>query len=192
MQAPREPHPKASIHVLMYQNKDPTLGIFLSNDHSYKVTTYCDSHKEACPDSRRSISRYLVLFGGIPVSWKSKKQTTVSLSSAEIECRSLRMVGGLVWVQRLLKELTVPCTDPIQVFFDSQATVHIANPVFHKKTKHIEVDCHFVRHRLHDGLITLHHMSTRDQLDDILTTAIIGIKHSDLLYKLAVNSSLST
>nr|XP_016437170.1 PREDICTED: uncharacterized mitochondrial protein AtMg00810-like [Nicotiana tabacum] len=134
MQAPREPHLKAAIHVLRYLKNDPTLGIFLSNDPSYKVTAYCDSNWAACPDSRRSVSGYLVLFGGSPISWKSKKQTTVSLSSAETEYRSLRkVVGELVWVQRLLEELTVPCTDPIQVFCDSQAVVHIArNPVFHE------------------------------------------------------------
>ncbi|XP_019255062.1 PREDICTED: uncharacterized protein LOC109233640 [Nicotiana attenuata] len=194
MQTPREPHLKAAIHVLKYLKKDPTLGIFLSKDPSYKIIAYCDSDWAACPDSRRSVSGYLVLFGGSPISWKSKKQTTVSLSSAEAEYRSLRkVVGELVWVQRLLEELTVPCTDPIQVFCDSQAAIHIAkNPVFQERTKHIEVDCHFVRDKLHDGLITLHHISTHDQLADILTKALTGIKHSDLLHKLAVKPSPPT
>ncbi|XP_019266000.1 PREDICTED: uncharacterized protein LOC109243508 [Nicotiana attenuata] len=194
MQTPREAHLKAAIHVLRYLKKDPTLGIFLSNDPSYKITAYCDSDWAACPDSRRSVSGYLVLFGGSPISWKSKKQTTVSLSSAEAEYRSLRkVVGELVWVQRLLEELIVSCPDPIQVFCDSQTTIHIAkNPIFHERTKHIEVDCHFVRDKLHDGLITLHHISTHDQLADILTKAHTRIKHSDLLHKLAVKPSLPT
>ncbi|XP_019237576.1 PREDICTED: uncharacterized protein LOC109217761 [Nicotiana attenuata] len=145
-------------------NADPTLGIFLYNDPSYEVTTYCDSDWAACPDSRRSVSGYLVLLRTSPISWKSKKQTTVSLSSAEAEYRSLRkVVGELVWVKRLLEELTVLCDAPIPVFYDSQAAVHIAkNPVFHERTKHIEVDCHFERDKLQDDLIILLHISTNN------------------------------
>ncbi|XP_070049858.1 uncharacterized mitochondrial protein AtMg00810-like [Nicotiana tomentosiformis] len=194
MQAPRKTHLKDAIHVLRYLKNDLTLGIFLSNDPSYKVTTYCDSDWAACPDSRRSVSGYLVLFGGSPISWKSKKQTTVSLSSAEAEYRSLRkVVGELVWVQRLLEELTVPCTNHIQVFCDSQAVVHIArNHVFYERTKHIKVDWHFMQDKLHDGLITLNHISTHDQLADILAKALTGIKHSDLLDKCMPRNSSRT
>nr|XP_016457636.1 PREDICTED: uncharacterized mitochondrial protein AtMg00810-like [Nicotiana tabacum] len=113
---------------------------------------YCDSDWAAYPDSRKSVNGYLVLFGGSPISWKSKKQTTVSLSFAEADYISLRKV-----VVKL-------------------AVVHIArNSVFHERTKHIEVNCHFVQDKLHDGLITLHHISTHDQLADILTKAHTGI-----------------
>ncbi|XP_019237025.1 PREDICTED: uncharacterized protein LOC109217249 [Nicotiana attenuata] len=133
MQAPREPHLKAVVHVLRYLKKDPTLGIFLSNDPSYNVSAYCNSDWVACPDSKKSVSGYIVLLGDSPISWKSKKQTTVSLSSAEAEYRSIKkVVGELVWIKRLLEELTVMCADPITIFCDSQAAVHIArNPVFH-------------------------------------------------------------
>ncbi|XP_070057912.1 uncharacterized protein [Nicotiana tomentosiformis] len=117
IKAPREPHLKAAIHVLRYLKADPTLGIFLSNVPSYDVTTYCDSDWAACPDSRRFVSGYLVLLGDSPISWKSKKQTTISLSSANAEYMSLRkVVGELVWVKRLLEELIVSCDAPIPVF----------------------------------------------------------------------------
>jgi len=134
------------------------------------------------------VSGYLVLVGGSPISWKSKKQETISLSSAEAEYRSLRkVVGELVWLSRLLGELNVSFPRPIQVFCDSQSAVHIAkNPVFHERTKHIEVDCHYVRNVLQEGLISLHHIATHDQLADILTKALTGIKHSLILDKLAV------
>ena len=118
----------------------------MSNDQSYNVKVYCESDWAACPDSRKSVSGYIVLLGNSPLSWKSKKQKTISLSSDEAEYRALRKVAGkLVWLKRLLEELTVPLPTPIDVYCDSQSALHIArNLVFHDRTKFIEVDCHFV------------------------------------------------
>ncbi|XP_019255950.1 PREDICTED: uncharacterized protein LOC109234420 [Nicotiana attenuata] len=194
MQNPREPHLKAAYHVLRYLKGDPNLGIFLSKNENYGVRAFCDSDWAACPDSRKSVSGYVVLLGDGPISWKSKKQHTVSLSSAEAEYRAVRqVVGELVWLLRLLAELTVPLQLPVPVFCDSQAALHMAkNPVFHERTKHIEVDCHFVRDQVHEGLITLHHISTNDQLVDIFTKPLTWVKHCNLLSKLAVSSSLPT
>ena len=157
MQSPREPHLITAYHVLRYLKQDPTIGIFISNKPELTVSAYCDSDWAACPESRRFVSGYLVLMGDSPISWKPKKQATVSLSSAEAEYRATRqVVGELVWLERLLGELDVKCSLPIHVHCDSQATVHFTkNPVFHERTKHIEIDCHFVRTKLHQGLITL-------------------------------------
>ncbi|XP_019231774.1 PREDICTED: uncharacterized protein LOC109212578 [Nicotiana attenuata] len=94
MQSPRKPHLKAALHVLRYLNADPTLGIFLSNSPDCTLKAYCDSDWAACPDSRRSVSGYVVLFGESAINWKSNKQDTVSLSSAEDEYRSIRKVVG--------------------------------------------------------------------------------------------------
>ncbi|XP_019240064.1 PREDICTED: uncharacterized protein LOC109220058 [Nicotiana attenuata] len=102
MQAPREPHLKAALHVLRYLKQDPTLGIFLSKDTNYGLRAYCDSNWASSPDSRKSISGNIVLLGDSPISWKSKKQSAVSLSSAEAEYRSIRkVVGELVWVKKI-------------------------------------------------------------------------------------------
>lgn len=140
------------------------------------------------------MSCYVVLLGESAIIWKSKKQDIVSLSSAEAEYRSIRkVVGELIWIKRLLEELTDTCQKHIPIFCDSQVAVHMErNPVFHERTKHIEVDCHFVRDKIQDGLITLHHISTNDQLADILTKALTCIKHTSILGKLAVNSSPPT
>nr|XP_016465740.1 PREDICTED: uncharacterized mitochondrial protein AtMg00810-like [Nicotiana tabacum] len=152
------------ISSLKYLKGDPTLGIFLTNDADYRVKAFYDSYWATCPQSRKSVSGYIVLLGDNPISWKSKKQSTISLSSAEAKYRSTRMVvGELVWLARLLTELIVPLSLPIPIFCDSQAALHIArNPVFHESTKHIEVDCHFVRDQLQEGLIFLHHISTNN------------------------------
>ncbi|WMV21461.1 hypothetical protein MTR67_014846 [Solanum verrucosum] len=100
------------------------------------------------------------------------------------------MVGELVWLERLLNELTVKCSLPIHAHCDSQTTVHIAkNPIFLERTKHIEINCHFVRSKFQQGLITLHYISTDSQLVDIFTKALTGIKDTTLLSKLSVLSS---
>lgn len=85
MKDPRKPHSKDAFHLLRYLKSDPTLGIFMSHDPNYTVKAYCDSDWAACPVSRRSVNDYIVLLGNSPVSWKSTKQETVSLSSAEAE-----------------------------------------------------------------------------------------------------------
>lgn len=82
------------------------------------------------------------------------------------------MVGELVWLQRVISELPIPTTGPFQVFFESQSALYIArNLVFHERTKHIKIDCHFVRNKLQEGLIALDHVGTNHQLVDILTKA---------------------
>ncbi|XP_070014363.1 uncharacterized mitochondrial protein AtMg00810-like [Nicotiana sylvestris] len=78
----------------MYLKTDPTLGIFFSNSTYCSIYAYCDSDWAFYPDSRRSVTSYIVLVGDSPISWKPKKQETISLSSANAEYRSLRKVVG--------------------------------------------------------------------------------------------------
>jgi len=87
-----------------------------------------------------------------PMSWKSKKQPTMALSSVDV-------------LTRLLSELQVPSILPIPLKCDSLAAIYIVkNPVFRERTKHIELDCQFVREKLHEGLISLSHTETTEQL----------------------------
>ena len=116
MQDPREPHLQAAYHLLRYLKKDPTLGLLMSSTNDYQVQAFCDLDWASCPDSRKFVIGYIVLLGSSPISWKSKKQETISLSSAEAEYRSIRkVVGELVWLSRLFEELTVPCASPFHV-----------------------------------------------------------------------------
>lgn len=122
-------------------------GVLLRSDSNLQLSVYCDADWTSCPLTRRSISAYVVLLGGSPISWKTKKQNIVSHSSAEAEYREMAAATREIkWVIRLMVELGVPITKHVPFFCDSQAAIHIAaNPVFHERTKHIESDCHSVR-----------------------------------------------
>jgi len=120
------------------------------------------------------LTGYLVTLGGSHVLRKTKKQTTVLGSLVETEYRSMAAaMSELVWSKALLAPLGVFHTQAMHLFCGSQAAVHIAkNPVFRKCTKHIKMDCHFVRKRYHLGDLNLFHVSSKSQLADIFKKAL--------------------
>ena len=147
---PRRSHMDAAHRVLRYLKGTVGQEILLPRNGGCNLTAYCDSDWLGCPITRRSRTRYLLLFGGAPISWKTKKQNVVSRSSAEAEYRSMAStVSEILWMRWLLKELSIDLTGPTPFFCDNQAARHIANnPVFHERTKHVEMDCYFVRERV--------------------------------------------
>ncbi|KAK4274114.1 hypothetical protein QN277_017394 [Acacia crassicarpa] len=147
MQKPTKSYMAAARNVLKYLKGTVGLGIKLSSDGNPNLECFCDSDWASCGITRRSVSGYFLKFGGSLVMWKTKKQTTVSKLSAEAEYRALSMATfEIVWALGLLRDLRIPQTKPVQIHCDSIAAIHIAaNPVFHERTKHIEVDCHFIR-----------------------------------------------
>ena len=109
------------------------------------------------------------------VTWKSKKQTVVARSSAEAEYRAMAAATSeIIWLRLLLHELGFSLDGkPTQLFCDNQADIQIAsNPVFHERTKHIEVDCHFIREKILDKTIETPHIRSTSQLADIFTKAL--------------------
>ncbi|CAH9070946.1 unnamed protein product [Cuscuta epithymum] len=188
LQEPRQDHWDAALRVVRYLKGSPGQGILLRADSNLSLTGWCDSDRAACPLTRKSISGWIVFLGHSPISWKTKKQTTVSKSSAEAEYRSMAAATGeLKWLKALLLSLGIHHPQAIPLYCDSQSSIHIArNPVFHERTKHIEVDCHFVRDAIQEGLIAPNYVPTTIQLADIFTKALGKTKFHFLLRKLGI------
>ncbi|KAL0307734.1 UNVERIFIED_CONTAM: Retrovirus-related Pol polyprotein from transposon RE1 [Sesamum angustifolium] len=112
-----------------------------------KIEAYSNADYTGVKDDRKSTSEYCTYVGEDLVTWRSKKQTTVARSSAEAKYRAMaHTTSEILWLKNLLKELGFMHDDPVPMHYDNQAAIHIAsNPIFHERTKHIEVDCHFVR-----------------------------------------------
>ena len=122
------------------------------------------------------------------VSWKSKKQGVVSRSSVESEYRAMtQSVCEITWLHQLLKEVSIMIVVPAKFWCDNQAALHIAsNLVFHERTKHIEIDYHFVREKIQLSLISIGYVKTGERSGDIFTKALSGDRVSYLCNKLGM------
>ncbi|KAL0373919.1 UNVERIFIED_CONTAM: Retrovirus-related Pol polyprotein from transposon RE1 [Sesamum radiatum] len=146
LQHPCESHWQAALHIVRYLKGTPHTGLFFPSSNSLTLQAFCDADWASCLDSRRSVTGFCVFLGTALISWKTKKQATVSRSSAEAEYRSMgATVCELQWISYLLHDFGIPVSTPIPMFCDNQAALHImANPVFHERTKHLDIDCHIV------------------------------------------------
>ena len=186
MSAPKMPHLQAAYKILKYLKKTPGQGLFLSAESSLQLKCYCDADWAACVDTRRSISGFCVFLGESLISWKCKKQQVVSRSSAESEYRAMATVTSeIVWLIALLGTFGHIHKEPTFLYCDNKAALHIAaNLVFHERTKHIEIDCHFMREKNQDGVIKTFHVPTRHQLADLFTKPLSQRKFLYLLSKM--------
>ncbi|XP_020535535.2 uncharacterized mitochondrial protein AtMg00810-like [Jatropha curcas] len=153
---PTTVHLQAHHRILRYIKSAPGKGLFFPTS-SCTLKAFSDSDWAGCVDTRRSISSFSVYLGNSLISWKSKKQQTVSRSSSEAEYRALAAVTCEVQqLKYMLTELSIPHPQPIIIYCDNQLAIHIAaNPTFHERTKHIELDCHIVREKVNSGFIHL-------------------------------------
>jgi hypothetical protein len=188
MSSPRTAHWDAVCHILKYLKGAPGYGMKYQNHGHHTVEGFTDADYDGDPTSRRSTTGYCVFVGGNLVSWRSKKQNVVSRSSAESEYRAMAQTTcELIWLRNLLGEIGFSQSKPMNLWCDNEAAIHIANnPVFHERTKHIEVDCHFTREKLEDGSITTPHIRTREQLADVFTKALPGSRITYICSKLGM------
>jgi hypothetical protein len=162
MHDPREPHLTAMKRILRYLRGTLDFGLLLRRSSVTELRVYNDADWAGCPDMRRSTSGYAVFLDNNLVSWSSKRQPVVSRSSAEAECRVVANgVAEATWLRQLLHELHSPLATSTLVFSDNVSAVYLStNPVQHQRTKHVEIDLHFVRERVACGVVRVLHVPT--------------------------------
>ncbi|XP_061336488.1 uncharacterized mitochondrial protein AtMg00810-like [Gastrolobium bilobum] len=160
---PTKPHFDAAIRVLKYLKRSPGKGIFFPSHNSLTLSGFTDADWATCPDTRKSTTGFYVFIRSSLITWKSKKQSIVSRSSAEVEYRALATLTCEVqWLTYLLHDLHIPISGPAMIYNNNQAAIHLAhNLTFHEHDNNIELDCHITREKIIKGLIHLLHVSTK-------------------------------
>jgi hypothetical protein len=160
MHDPRTPHLTLLKRILRYVRGTATLGLHIRASSELSMTAYSDADWAGCPNTRRSTSGFCVFLGESLVSWSSKRQPTVSRSSAEAEYRAVaNATTECIWLRQLLDELHCGISKATVVYCDNISAVYMSsNPVHHKRTKHIELDIHFVRERVQLGELRVLHV----------------------------------
>ena len=186
MSSPRHLHLAAVRRIIRYLRGSPSRGLFFPTDTSLQLVAYSDADWAGCLDTRRSTIGWCMFLGDALISWRSKKQDRVSKSSTEAEYRAMSTAcSEIVWLRDLLKELGFPQTTSTPLHADNTSAIQIAtNPIFHERTKHIEVDCHSIRDTLESRVISLPHISSDLQVADVFTKALTRQRHQFLVGKL--------
>jgi hypothetical protein len=187
MNAPTDLHLTAAKRILRYVRGTLDHGLFYTPG-PITLSAFTDADWAGDPDDRRSTSGLVVFLGHNPVTWSAKKQLTVSRSSTEAEYRALASASAeLCWLRTLVKDLGIYLYHPPILWCDNVSALAIAsNPVFHARTKHIEVDFHFIRERVLRKDLQVKFVSTLDQLADIFTKGLPSHRFQDLRSKLLV------
>ncbi|GJR00645.1 ribonuclease H-like domain-containing protein [Tanacetum coccineum] len=191
MHDPREPHFSALKRILRYVRGTLTSGLQLYSSTTSSLVAYSDADWAGCPTTRRSTSGYCVFLGNNLLSWSSKRQFTLSRSSAEAEYRGVaNAVAETCWLRNLLRELHTPLSTATIVYCDNVSAVYLSsNPVQHQRTKHIEIDIHFVRDLVTTGHIRVLHVPSRYQYADIFTKGLPTALFDEFRDSLSVRSS---
>ena len=155
MAAPRSTHYAAVLRILRYVKSTMFHGLHFSADSSLELKAYADADWGRDPIDRRSTTGYCIFLGDSLISWRSKKQTLASRSSTESEYRALAdTTAEILWLRWLLADMSVPQSSATTLYCDNRSAIQIAhNDVFHERTKHIEIDCHFTRQYIDLGAI---------------------------------------
>ena len=165
-------HHAAALHILRYIKGTAEIGLTYGLDHgALALSGYSDADWGANLDTRRSITGYVFYLAGGPISWKSKLQPTVALSTTEAEYMALTAAAQEAMSLRgLLSEFDIEASSPTLIYEDNKGAVAMSiNPVLHQATKHISIRHHFIREKVVNNDVRLEYISTSRMLADALT-----------------------
>ncbi|KAM2657198.1 hypothetical protein EV1_012593 [Malus domestica] len=189
MHQPRESHLQTVKRILRYLKGTLELGLWFSKTPTpLSINAFSDADWAGCSLDRRSTGGFCIFLGTSLLSWSAKKQPTVARSSTEAEYRSLaNSAAELTWICKLLIDVGLTLPSPPKLWCDNISAMHLAkNPVFHARTKHVELDYHYIREKVLSNALSVHFICTQDQLADICTKPLSKARFHLLRHKLAL------
>ncbi|CAN6470472.1 unnamed protein product [Victoria cruziana] len=177
MHAPTDVHMEAVKHILKYLKGTLNDGLVYSKDDQYldghRLIIYTDADWAGDPDERKFVSGYCIFIGQNVVVWSSKKQKVIARSTAKAEYRAMAAgVADVTWVRHLLEDLNEPISSSI-MFCDNQSAINIARkPILHCRTKHIEIDQHFVRQKVENREIEPAYVRSDSRIANMFTKGL--------------------
>jgi hypothetical protein len=188
LEHPTNTHWQAAKRVLRYLAGTVDSGVAYNYTNTKQLTllAFSDSDWATCHKTRKSRTGYVVYTNAGPISWKSKLQPTVAVSTCEAEYLALvETIKELMWLKQLLTEMGVVITQPIKIFVDNQAAIALAShPSQHCRTKHIDIRHHFIREHISNHTVELYYVDTKENVADLLTKATTPAVFKHLVGKL--------
>ena len=181
---PQAVHWKAIKRLLRYLKGTMNLKLTYRKTDMKYVEVFCDSDWAGDHETRKSTTGYMLFLGGAAIGWSSKKQQTVALSSTEAEYMALtQATKEAIWILRLVNELPLEITqESIEVHCDNQSAIKLSrNSICHNRTKHIDIQHHFVREKVDSGQIKIKYKPTEEMIADMLTKGLPREKHMKFL-----------
>jgi hypothetical protein len=171
---PGRDHWEGVKRVFRYLKATSDIKLTFRRTKKFHLKGYVDADYAGCLDTSRSTTGWIFLLGGTAISWSSKRQKSVTLSTCEAEYVAAGFATKeSLWISEYLGELGVDQSGPVNIMCDSQSAIALLrNPVLHQSTKHIRIQVHFIRERYNSGEINLKYVDTRNQLADFLTKAL--------------------
>ena len=191
---PTEEHMKAVDDIYAYLKYTPNLGLhFKRNCADRELHAYVDADWAGCLDTRRSTTGYVVKLAGSPVSWSSRRQRTVAMSTCEAEyVAGYKATQEIIWIQNMINDLRIKALEATStpLLIDNNAALKLTrNPELHDRTKHIELKYHFLREMTLSGRINTRKVGTKDNLADLLTKPLPRDAHENLVNGLGMDKS---
>ena len=188
MAHPTTTHWNVVKRILCYLKSTSSHGISLHASLSFELQGYTNADWASSPDDRHSTGGYYIFLGPNLISWSSTKQKVVSRSSAESEYQALvSITAEITWVQALLKELCISQTTVPLLWCDNQSVAALAaNPISHARSKHVELDLHFIRDKVLRQEIQIQYISSTYQVADIITKHLPSSQFITLRTKLSM------
>lgn len=190
MHSPTEYLVSIAKRILRYLKATLDHGLLISASYSFDPKAYNDADWAGCLNTRWSTSGYCIFLESNLVSWSAKKQTIISKSNTEAEFRAMSSTAAeIAWTSFMLHDLCIPIVNTPLLLCDKISALHLSvNPVFHSRSKHFDLDYHYVRERVDMKLLQTQYNSTKDQLADLFTKSLLPLPFQNIISNLNLYS----